>query len=163
MARGGSGFIVRGCKHGCERGKPDNIDTVCPLVSTVTYLTFSHIEFLLTSWTFCHSKLYKWDSWTVISPGTWTLGGCAKCSGGANPGQLSSSWHLCAVLLGCRKRDIAEVTRKLKNSGKSFMTLWAPSCRQQINVWFACPWPRCLQTANVFLLHWERCCSAPLW
>lgn len=168
VARGGSGFVVRDCKHGRERREPGNIDAVLSLVSMVTHRTFLRIEFLLTSWTFCHSKLYKWDSCTTISPGTWTLDGCAMCSGGASPGQfspeqLSSSWHLCAVLLWCRKKDIAAVTRKLKDSEKSFVTLWAPSCRQQINVWLSCPWPRCLQTANVFLLHWGRCCSAPLW
>lgn len=163
-----SGFVVRDCKHGRERREPGNIDAVLSLVSMVTHRTFLRIEFLLTSWTFCHSKLYKWDSCTAISPGTWTLDGCAMCSGGASPGQfspeqLSSSWHLCAVLLWCRKKDIAAVIRKLKDSEKSFVTLWAPSCRQQINVWLSCPWPRCLQTANVFLLHWGRCCSAPLW
>lgn len=66
-----SGFVVRDCKHGRERREPGNIDAVLSLVSMVTHRTFLRIEFLLTSWTFCHSKLYKWDSCTAISPGTW--------------------------------------------------------------------------------------------
>lgn len=49
VAREGSGFVVRDCKHGRERREPGYIDAVFSLVSMVTYRTFLRIEFLLTS------------------------------------------------------------------------------------------------------------------